>query len=116
MKLVYIAGPFSAATREGVETNIRRAEDYGIEVATLGAMPVIPHANTSRREFESLQPYEFWIDGTKELLRRCDAVFLTDERHLSSGARGEVEEAEARGIPVFQHLPALRRWLRGEHA
>ncbi len=101
-------------TREGVDANIARAEDIGIKVAELGAMPVIPHANTSRPDFEHVQPYPFWIAGTLALLRRCDAMILTAYWEKSFGARGEKAEAELLGIPVFFTVDALRAWLAGE--
>ena len=111
IKLIYIAGPYSATTREGVEANIARAVALGIEVARLGAMPVIPHANTAHPEFNDAQPYDFWIDGTLELLRRCDAVIVTDDYRRSTGARGEVRDALARSQLVFTELADLAVWL-----
>lgn len=111
MKLVYVAGAFSASTRAGVEQNIAHAEEWGIRVAQIGAMPIVPHANTSHRDYELIQPYPFWIEGTKELLRRCDAVLLIPGWEKSSGARGEREEALRLVIPVFEELSLLRMWL-----
>lgn len=109
--LVYIAGPFSAPTREGVELNIARAVEFAVEVAKLGAMPVCPHANTAHPEFERVQPYQFWIAGTLALLRVCRAVFLVPGWEKSSGARGESLDALERGIPVFHELHVLKAWL-----
>ncbi len=116
MKLIYVAGKFSGAIRADVERNIAAAEQLGIEVARIGAMPVIPHANTAHPEFERVQPYQFWIEGTAELLRRCDALLTVDNWQASSGARGEVEIAKAEGLPVFHALNELRTWLGDNHA
>lgn len=112
--LVYIASPFSAPTRVGVEVNIERAVWVGIELARLGVMPVIPHANTAHPEFERCQPYEFWLAGTLELMRRCDAVVMVKGWKRSRGARAEYEEAIARGMPVFFTLQELQAWLKRE--
>jgi hypothetical protein len=112
MKLVYVAGPFSAATREGVEANIQRAALLGVEVAKLGAFPVVPHANTALPEYEHVQPYKFWIEGTLELMRRCHAVIMLPGWEASSGARAERFEAMARRMPVFETLSQLEYWLR----
>jgi hypothetical protein len=109
--LVYCAGPFSAPTREGVEANIRKMSELGVEVAKLGACPWIPHANTALPEFEHVQPYTFWIAATLEQLRRCDAVIMSEDWKQSSGARGEHADAFARGQPIFYSLDELKAWL-----
>jgi hypothetical protein len=113
MILVYVAGPFSAPTREGVEANIRRAVDLGVEVAKLGAYPVIPHANTSDPRFEHVQPYQFWIDATLAMLRPCDALITVEGWGLSSGARGEVAYMHKQNKPVFHSLAELAEHLEG---
>ncbi len=126
MILVYIAGPFSSkATRlegelEGdfrrrqraeTEKHILRAVDLGLDVARLGVYPVIPHANTAHPLFENLQPYQFWIDGTLELLRRaCDAMILVSGWETSSGARKERDDMMLRGKPVFETVASLAGW------
>lgn len=111
IQLVYIAGPYTGATREAVEANISAAVDVGLEVAKLGASPVIPHSNTSHPQFEELQDYEFWLAATAKLLTRCDALLTTANWEQSRGARGEVLLARERGIPVFHTLGDLRAWL-----
>lgn len=113
MKLVYIAGKFSGPTRDDVEANIIAAVRVGIEVARIGGFPVTPHANTAHPEFEKVQPYPFWIEGTKMLLQACDAVMLVHNWRESSGARGEVLDALAEDIPVFDSLTQLSLWLGG---
>jgi Domain of unknown function (DUF4406) len=112
---IYIAGPFSYTPpawsrrwpwlheklrRRGVERNIRIAELFGIEVARYGYYPVIPHANTAHPEFETVQPYEWWIQVTKESLRSCDGVLLIPFWARSSGAKGELTEANRLRIPA----------------
>lgn len=104
--VVYVAGPFRGKTAWDVERNIREAEELGFRVAQVGAMPLIPHANT--RFFNGTLTDEFWLAGTLELLRRCDALVKTHRWEVSSGARAEVKEARALGIPVFSHLDLVR--------
>jgi hypothetical protein len=111
VKLIYVAGPFSAPSREGIDANIAAAVALALEVAKAGAMPVCPHAKTSHPAFETLQPYTFWIRGTLALLRGCDALILCKGWELSSGTLGEIQEAKRLGIPVFSSIDDLRRWL-----
>ncbi len=111
MKLVYVAGPFSAPTREGVEFNIREAVKCGIEVARVGAFPVVPHANTSHPDYEKVQPYEFWIDGTMLLLQQCHALITVRGWMQSSGARKEHAWMIRAKRPVFHDTVELKSWL-----
>jgi hypothetical protein len=126
MIFVYIAGPYSSkATRlegeqEGdflrrqraeVERNILNAVDVGLDVARIGLYPVIPHANTAHPLFEKLQPYQFWVDGTLEMLRRsCDALILVPGWETSSGARTERSSMLLHKKPVFESISNLEEW------
>lgn len=114
MKIVYVIGPFRAKTRWGVILNVRNAELLGLEVAKLGAMPLIPHNNT--KNFDGLLDEEFWVEGTKELLRRCDAAITVAAIDLpydkSTGSRGEVREMVSLGRLVFHTLQGLEDWLK----
>lgn len=109
MKVVYIAGKFTGPNAWVIEQNIRAAELVGFEVALLGAMPLIPHANT--RFFHGTKDASFWYEGTLELLRRCDAVMTVVRWEESKGAREEVEEARRRGMPVFHDYMRLGVWI-----
>lgn len=110
MKLVYVAGPFSAHNDIEIEANIVEAERIGEMVRQVGAFPVIPHANG--RNFKHLGTYEFWIEGTLELMRRCDAVMLVPGHERSDGTQGEIREARRLGLPVFEALAQLGFWLK----
>jgi len=109
MRVVYVAGPFRGPHAWAIEQNIRRAEEAGFEVAKLGAMPLIPHTNT--RYFHGALPDQFWLDGTVELLYRCDAALFIEGWENSSGSRNEYEECKRRGIPAFTTLQELAVWL-----
>jgi hypothetical protein len=119
--LVYVAGPFSPTAaqkaagverRAAVEQNIARAGAVAVSVAALGAMPVCPHLNTSLPEFEEVQDYQFWIEGTDEMLRRCDAALFVAGREASSGSRSEWKTCKAAKIPAFTSLAELEEFLR----
>lgn len=112
MKVVYIAGPFRAPTPWAVEQNIRRAETLMFGVMRLGAAALCPHTNT--RFFDKEFPDHWVLESTSELLRRCDAVLLTDDWMKSTGAITEVEVAREAKIPVFASIHDLHSWLLGE--
>lgn len=101
-KLFYVAGPFRAkkpGSHWEVAENVRRAERVGFKVAQAGGFPVIPHANTAN--FEGELDDMFWLDGTLEMLRRCDAVVMAPGWIRSTGAKRERAEALSMGLPVF---------------
>lgn len=108
-KVVYIAGPFRAATAYEIELNVRVAEARALEVWRLGAAAICPHANT--RFFHGAAPDELWLSGDLELLRRCDALITCRGYENSSGAKAEIEFARANGIPIFHHILDLHMWL-----
>ena len=131
MIYVYVAGPFTAkpeeimlelssractqnnreaAARKVTDRNILRAKLLGVEVAKLGACPIIPHANTDHPDFERVQPYEFWIKATLGMLRMCDAIIMLPRWETSSGARGE-HKAAAPNLPIFYDVESLKVWL-----
>lgn len=109
MKLIFISGPFRAPNSWEIEKNIRRAEALALEVWKLGAAVICPHANT--RFFQGAAEDDLWLKGDLEMLRRCDAVMLTDTWRGSAGAKTEVAEAQHRQIPVFERLGDLWEWL-----
>ena len=111
MKVVYIAGRFTAPTAWEIEQNVRQAEALAVEVARLGAMPLCPHTNS--RFFFGLTgtTAEFWYEGTMELLRRCDALIYVPGWEGSKGTLAEREEAWTLKIPQFHHLRDLKDWL-----
>ncbi len=111
LPLIYVAGPYTAPTRAGVEANIARAVDLGVCVADLGAVPIIPHANSAHPDFAKVQPYDWWIKATLAMLRVCRGVIFTHDWQKSSGARGEHTDAIARDMPVFYSLSELAAWL-----
>jgi len=109
MILVYVAGPYRAKTAWEIECNIHRARSVGVEVARLGMMPVIPHANTAHFD---VAPDEFWLEGTLELMRRCDALITVVGWGGSSGARTEIVSMVELGRPVFHTIEALAQWMK----
>lgn len=120
MKVVYIAGPFRAATLWDLAEHVRAAERVALRVARAGAMTLCPHSNTWL--FHGQLNEEFWLEGTRELLRRSDAGVFIPGWTNSHGSRTEWADAEERNQPRFdleledhptRGWAAFERWLHG---
>lgn len=113
MKLVYIAGPYRPGRGKTTEQNIDIARKRAIQsIVTMmkhNWFPVTPHMNTARFEEEpelASVTDEYYLAGTAEQLKRCDALLLTFERadQVSAGTAAEVRLAEQLGIPVYRSI------------
>ena len=111
MTLVYVVGPYRAASAWQVEQNVRSAEALALEVWRAGGVAICPHANT--RYFQGELPDTTWLAGDLEILCRCAAVLLCPNWQNSEGSRRELSVAKARGIPIFKTIDDLRPVLRG---
>lgn len=106
--LIYVAGPYRAATRAAIAQNIAAARQVGLAAALLGWFPVIPHSNTSHLDHYAPElPDEFWLRGTMEMMERCDAVVLVSGWEQSHGTQAEIARADELRIPVYRTLQAL---------
>lgn len=100
MKIAFIAGPYRAPTIRAVVENIRAAEAVALDLWRLGYAVICPHLNSAL--LDGAVPDEVFLAGDLELLARSDLVVALSTWSESVGARGEVEAAWARGIPVFE--------------
>ena len=99
IRVLYVAGPFRAATAYEREQNIRRAEAVALDIMRLGYAVICPHA-LGRFTFGAV-PEEQVMAGLIELMRRCDAVVLVEGWTRSPGTLREICEAVGVGMPVF---------------
>jgi len=102
MKVVYVAGPYTAPTDWERKQNIRRAETICAELWKRGYWGLCPHMNTAF--FSGICNEQVFIDGGLEFLRRSDCVILVEGWEKSKGTLGEIEEAEKFGIPIYRTL------------
>jgi hypothetical protein len=117
--LVYVAGPFRAATPWQIVQNCRSSEEYSLEVWRMGGAAVSPHLNT--QNFDKALPDDTFLYGTEAMLRACAAMLLIPGWQNSSGSLHELDVAREMGIPVFNagdpdprvlsSLVDLHRWL-----
>lgn len=102
---VYVAGPYSS----NPEANTDNAIFHGDWLAALGFFPYVPHL-THFWEQRHHHEYEFWLKQDMVWLRLCHAVLRLPGH--SSGADGEVKEAESLGIPVFNDILTLNEHFK----
>lgn len=110
MRLIYIAGPFRAKDGWLVNANIHTAETAAALIVEDGrAFPVVPHSLGAH--FDRTGTKTYWLDGTLEIMKRCDAVLTLPLWTDSQGARREVAQAMKMSMPVFHSHDELFRWL-----
>ncbi len=100
MKVIYVAGPFRADTPWGIEQNIRAAEGIALQLWQKGFVAMCPHTMT--RFYQDSAPDAVWIEGTLEMLRRCDGMVLCPGWDKSSGTLGEIAEAKRLNMPYTE--------------
>lgn len=110
MRVIYVAGRFSAPDQWQRARNVRAAEVVAFAVAQAGAMPLNPLAIT-HNFYGTLDEEKLWYPGTLELMRRCDAMILVPGWEGSKGVTAEVEEAKRIGLRVFERVDELKAWL-----
>ena len=107
--VVYIAGPYRSSHGPwGIRQNILRAEDLARQVWQAGFTALCPHKNTALFDGMPGMEDQDWLDGGLELLRRCDAMILTEYWRGSEGTWREIEYAREQGIPVFESVEELK--------
>jgi len=109
MKIIYVAGPYTAKTFEAIDFNIQKAKQAAVQLWRAGWAVICPHLNTAHFEIyedENLK-YQTWIDGDIELLKRCDAIYMLSTWYQSKGAKGELEFAKQNGIKEFYEVDGV---------
>ncbi|HQE20292.1 MAG TPA: hypothetical protein PK607_17460, partial [Aggregatilineales bacterium] len=69
--LVYVAGPYRAATVDGIRENIEAARRVARRLWQAGYPTICPHMNTAF--MDGAAPDEVWLQGGLVILERCDA-------------------------------------------
>jgi len=100
MKIVYLAGPYRADTAAEVERNIQNARRYHMALTEAGIFSFCPHVHMAH--YDGLQEEQWFLDGTMEMMRRCDALVVMPGHAGSDGTRLEINEAKRIGIDILQ--------------
>jgi len=107
VKVAYVAGPYSAVTRQQRDRNIALADEVGRELMRRGYAPIVPHNNCARWDDDARFNYGDFIRADLAILSRCDLLVAVGDWRRSEGARCEVQHALQRGIPVYYGLEAV---------
>jgi hypothetical protein len=112
LKVIYLAGRYRDPRGAFyIHTNILEAERHALWIWLHGAAAICPHKNTAFFDGAHGIPDEVWLEGDKEILRRCDAVFAMPGWDSSKGARAEVELAQELNIPILYDQADILRYL-----
>lgn len=102
MKLVYIAGPYTAPTYREREQNIDAARSAAIWCAQNLIGYFCPHLNSAHMDLYAPEtPITFWYEMDWQFADCCDAILLIDGWHNSHGASLELNLFECQGKPSF---------------
>lgn len=105
MRLVYLAGPYSADRPYDVWANIQEAHwdaahiVSNFEEGRHDWYPVVPHLNSML--MDGLASYGYFLEGSMLLMEKCQAVCLLKGWQRSHGTRSEVLRAIELGLPIY---------------
>ena len=92
MQVIYIAGPYNTYPKgydrhHGIQRNIVEASQIAAECWKKGWAVICPHTNTGGFHNLGLDE-EIFVRGCIEMVRRCDAILMTNGWTRSAGAIG----------------------------
>lgn len=100
--VVYISGPYTAATEEAVAANVAAAKRAGQEIMRRGHVAVCPHTMTHRWEDTGELTWADFLRGDIAILERCDAICMVGAWEDSQGALRELARARELRLYVFE--------------
>lgn len=96
--ILYVSGPYTATDQNpSVEHNIQDAWRVAFKYWRLGYAVICPQANSYHMDAAS---YQDFIEGTMEMMERCDGVVMMKGWEKSNGARGEHARALELKLPI----------------
>ena len=102
---IYIAGPYSADTKEERLANTHYTMDAWIALVKKGHTPFCPHLYHYMDEHAKLRGIEFsysvWMEQDEAWLRECDALLFLGP---SPGANKELAIAIEDGMGVYYNI------------
>ena len=100
-KVVYISGPYRIDKEKAILAFRKATEDLW----AAGFVPIDPIALTCH--LDGKFPDDDFIERDKELVSRCDAIFLLPGWQESEGAKVELETAHIYEMPSFESIEEI---------
>lgn len=101
MKLIYICSPYRADDEAILQRNIEYARELTRGVLLQGNVPVATHLYMTQVLTESIEEERnIGLAAGREILSRCDVVFVGVKYGISSGMKAEIELAKKNNIPI----------------
>jgi hypothetical protein len=104
VKSIYIAGPYTAESREGEDENIKSAARIAADYIKRGWAVFCPHTMsvTIDREFnkDRMIDWNDWMTMDLHWLSKCDAIHMLPGWTKSKGAVMEYMFAQALGLEI----------------
>lgn len=97
--LVYIAGPYRAATIEKRQENIDHARVAMLKLMAGGHSVICCHTMTAH--CDNLLPDGAFLKNGLALLEKCDAIYVMNGSRNSVGAMMELELAKSLGLEII---------------
>ncbi len=110
MKVIYIAGKYTASNEKGKKKNIKDAETVSKQVWKRGMAAICPHLNT--KNWDKLIDADEFLEGYFSIVKKCDAVLMLNGWKYSEGAKAEHWLATTYNVPVFYSVSELDSWNR----
>lgn len=105
MKVAFVIGPYRSDTHYGIKKNIQRADNLAAKLWALGYAVHCPHTNTAF--YSGIVREENFLEGGREILKRCDLAVAVDGWENSQGSIDEKKVCEEQNIPFYPSLEKL---------
>ena len=102
MRVIYICSPYRSTDAVILQRNIDYARELTRTVLMQGDCPVTVHLYMTQCLNEDIeQERNTGLAAGREILRKCDAVFVGTKYGLSQGMKAEIKQARECGIPIL---------------
>ena len=102
MKVIYVAGKYSAKCDWELYNNIHKARVVAHRLWKEGWAVICPHSNNAFfSEDNESEEWKTYMAGLLAILGRCDAIYMMKDWEESKGAPIELREAQALGLEII---------------